>query len=340
LSNRSRSKKHKPGSLGKFINSITKLATNLRHLVPNLLDPTQLGKQINYWIFRWKIWEHFNRWMLRAIVAFLIFFLTYLNFFDRYFLIDNYTVEFAEQSYLAPAEVDRIIDNIQQDKFLGVVPRNQYWFLNEFTLTTAAQEEVNQVTRVRLQKRIWPDQAHLQIQTEPILATLAITEKDSQQYWRIGQNGEVYTADKAGLREKLIHVLTPITISETNSQNERLTLNGYNFQRNPQQFNRLWFVVWAREQLDKYDLPTLNVTWPSLLDTDVILETTNRTQLYFDSNPQQVSQKNLRVRLQEIFRSQILDDIRSGKISYIDFRSSQKRVFVCYRDKPCAKENS
>ena len=74
-----------------------------------------------------------------TLLTFIFGFL-YLAAFDTYFLVKDYDVELPEGSYLSPTEVEKLSDYFNQQKLLGFIPMNGYWFINTPSLTVAARE--------------------------------------------------------------------------------------------------------------------------------------------------------------------------------------------------------
>ncbi len=289
-------------------------------------------KKFNYTLLKFKIFSFLN-WI---IVSILLLGVTgsfiYISFFDQYFLVTNYEVTFGPNSYLEEEEIEAILTRFSTSKTGGVLPENQFWFLNDRNLTISADKAVPEINRVNVKERIWPNKAILEIHTEPILATLSIQENSQRRSWRISQSGRVFTEDKAGLNEQLIHVQRPITYSRLNA-----TFKDYDLEADIDQLNRVWFtnVLWVFFE-EQPGVEIISTQFPSMTDTDVQLMTNTGTTLYFSSDFTTIPRQNLESRLRGVFNSTLADEQIAGRIAYIDFRIPSQAVFVCYRNQPCA----
>jgi hypothetical protein len=292
--------------------------------------------QVNYFLQKYRIFQRFNIFMLSTTLGMLLLFFLYLCFFDTFFLIQNYRVTFAESSYLSPNDVEDVVTTIKEDKLLGFIPNNQFWYLSSRSLTIAAQNEYPEIQSIRVDRKIWPRTAQLQIKTEPILITLGINQSE---YWRIGYDGSVVSEDDAGLRQNLVIVERPVTFNQPDA-----TLQDYSFQgdcqgersnaaQNCLQLNRFWFVKWVWNILDQLQIQYSKTVLPSLFDYDVIIELQSGSRLIFDSGTMstQVQQDRIVSVLDSILGSQV----NTGEIAYIDFRQP-KKVFLCRVGQPCA----
>jgi hypothetical protein len=290
--------------------------------------------------------EKLNNLISYSIVFILTIFLIYLSFFDTNFLVKEYEIFFVDSkspegfkytSFLSDKEIKKVLNTFNQERAFGIIPHNQYWFVNDISLTLAARHAVSDIQEVRIKKRIWPNKLVLEIKTEPILATLGIYERNQKKYWRINQRGEVFTQDTASILENLISVSSPVTLTSQNASGsiEQITLQDYDLQNSHIQLNRLWFANWLWGQLKAQEIDILDTNFPTLLDTNVIITTRNNTKMYFDSDIQKVPREVLTARIEQIFRSQINQELRENKIAYMDFRLETKRVVVCYRGNQC-----
>ncbi|NJS41626.1 hypothetical protein HC766_04775 [Candidatus Gracilibacteria bacterium] len=193
-----------------------------------------------------------------------------------FFLVKTYSVNFAQGSYIDETKTAELIDNIHKDKFLGLIPNNSLWFLNGSNLTLTAKKFNTEVDSIKVQNRIWPNQAIISVTTEPILLTLGI---NGDEYWRISKTGKVVSQDTAKLRENLVVVDKPVIFDKSNTD-----LSNYSFVDNKEQLNRFWFIKWLWRNLDAKEISYNKTTIPSLIDTDVIITTTSGTELLFDIN--------------------------------------------------------
>ncbi len=296
-------------------------------------------KQIKIFLFQLDIKRRLNKLVIFGLILSIILFVFYLAAFDRFFLVNNYRVIFAENSFLAPKEIQQLAVAFNTQKIAGVVPNNQFWFVNDFNLTAIAKKEIPEVNSVKIIDRIWPNTLVIQIRTDPILLTLGVYERNQKKYWRVAQNGRIFTEDSAYLFDKLVFVETPINLVANDQTGEILTLQDYALENSETQLNRLWFIIWLWQQLgpdgEGYDIKIIDTRLPSLVDTDVIMQTRSGVDLYFDSNINQVPRESLRNRLRAVFRSQFREEVLDGKIRYLDFRLQNKKIIVCYAKAEC-----
>jgi hypothetical protein len=172
------------------------------------------------------------------------------------------------------------------------------------------------------------------------LITLAI---NSDEYWRVGRNGDVLSRDDAGLRENVVVVERPISFNRPN-----VSLSQYKFDRNcPKdtdqvinnaeqcdQLNRFWFTIWIWQQLDNLGIKYNKTIYPSLFDTDVFVQTETGSILRFNAG--NMSGNIQQQRLQNVLQSDILNRVNEGKIAYLDFRIA-KKVYICNKGGQCEK---
>jgi hypothetical protein len=282
---------------------------------------------INFYITKWRVFERFNQIVISGLALISFTFISYLCLFDTYFLVKNYTVSFEDYSYLSKKDTTLLINKIKTNKFLGVLPSNQLWFLNSSNLSYISNAINPEVSTFEVQKRSWPNTAQIKIKTEPILLTLGI---NGNEYWRISKTGLVVTQDDAGIRENLVVVDRPVYFNKTG-----ITFQDISFTNNSQQFNRFWYIKWLKEVLVKNNLDVVKINIPSLFDSDVTATTANGTELKFNS-------ESISKDIQEEKLSSFLKDPnfsegqKNGKYKYIDFRIS-KRIFVCDKELECAK---
>ena len=297
-----------------------------------------LKKTVSSWTIGWiqtQLLQRVHRIVVRLLILASIGFIVYLTLFDTYFLVKKYEIVFAKNSYLDSQNVQKIITTFQQQKFLGILPNNQFWFINELSLYHLAREVNSEVTQVKILSRTWPNQVKLEITTKPILVTLGLN--NGQEYWRVGQTGRIVSKDEANLRENLVVVEYPVvlTVSGQVETPQRISFANYSFEQRPNQLNRFWYIIWLWNELDKLQVKVVSTAIPSLsdLDSNVIITTSNNTKLYFDVNTGDAI--NQARRLKFIFESSTLADKEAkGELAYIDFRFP-KRIFVCHKGAKC-----
>ncbi len=282
-----------------------------------------------------RLLQRIHEKVVKLLILASVGFIVYLTLFDTYFLVNKYDIVFARNSYLDSQNIQKIITAFQQQKFLGVLPNNQFWFINERSLYNLARQINPEVTQVKILSRTWPNQVKLEITTKPILVTLSLN--NGREYWRVGQTGRIVSKDEANLRENLVVVEYPVvlTVSGQLQTPQEISFANYSFEQKPNQLNRFWYIIWLWNELDKLQVQVISTAIPSLSDFDsnVIITTSNNTKLYFDVNTGDAI--NQARRLKFIFESSILADKESkGELAYIDFRFP-KRVFVCSRNAKC-----
>jgi hypothetical protein len=283
-----------------------------------------LLKKGNYYLVKFGVLDQFNRFTSYLLLAILSIFVIYISFFDTFFLVKTYTINFQKESYLDESQSEKLIQNIHKSKLLGIIPNNSLWFLNGSNYTLTAKKFNPEIKKIKVENRIWPDNAVLNITTEPILLTLAI---NNEEYWRVSKQAKVISEDTASLRERVVNVKNPVIFDKATS-----TLAGYNFASSEQQINRFWFIDWLWRNLETKNIKVSQTSIPSLIDNDVIIKTDSGVELYFDTSS--ISKTNQLNRINEFFIDSRLQEIKDGSYKYVDFRIS-KRIFVCRKDAAC-----
>lgn len=289
-------------------------------------------KTIRYFFFKYQISSRINGFLGKSLIAILIFTLFYLTFFDTFFLVKSYNFSFASDSYLSEKETAQVASSIRKNYFLGFIPNNQYWFLNERNLTESSKQAVPEIYEVKIKDRDWPNGADLEIRTEPILVTLATTENSGKRYWRVSQEGRVVTEDLNNLREKLVRVEQKVDFNQSG-----VTFQDYKLEENKIQLNRLWFITWVWQLLEGLKIPIRSTNLPSMTDTEVKIQTTSGTNLFFESDVEIIPREVMQERILTILKSSIRDRQDKGEVAYIDFRIPTKKVFICYKGTTCDK---
>jgi hypothetical protein len=321
------------GSFFSWFSYVSKAFIAVQIFVLKLLGKDS-SQTIHQAVRRQQIFAFVNKLIGQGLIAALMLSFVYISFFDRYFLVKTYTYSFGDESYLATDELQRLSDHFSTQSTFGFLPENQYWYLNERNLTLSANEIIPEVNAVRVKDRTWPNQVHLEVDTEPILATLVVTERRQERFWRVSQTGRVISEDEAGLREKLIEVQRPISFDTNNAD-----FQDYRLEEDYLQLNRLWFANWLwlllEEGEESLGIEVRYTAFPSLTDTDVLVVTDQGTELWFDSNVQEIARENQESRIRSVFRSDIYNQHQRGELAYIDFRTSVQKVFVCGKGQAC-----
>jgi hypothetical protein len=306
----------------------------------NLFSLRTVSLNVKYTISKWRIAERMNQFIFGSIFAFTLIFVVYLSLFDTLFLVKSYSISFDyndkthEYSYLDTVATKDLIDNIKKQRFLGLVPSNQLWFLNSQNLTNVAQKSNASVRNISVERRIWPNNAQLKITTEPIILTLGITlgnNTTNSEYWRISREGEIMTSDDSGIREKLVVVDKPVQFNKSDKN-----LRDISFSNNIEQLDRFWFTLWLWDTLKEQNIPILKTSYPSLFDNDVNIHLINGTILQF--NNQTSSKEGHKLRIEQFFSNpKYRVQLNEGKYGYVDFRIP-KRIFICNRGELCEKQ--
>ena len=281
---------------------------------------------LNYYIVKWRIRENFNAFLAKIFATLCVVFIVYLSFFDTFFLIKTYTVEYPTGSYLDEEASREMIEKLKTNRILGIFPNNQLWFINDQNLTLTAQEHAPRVEYIEVSRRQWPNAATLQVTTVPTLLTLEINDGE---LWRIDESGRVISEDTAGLQERVVTVEGSLSFDTQN-----VDFQDYPLYQDEEQLNRLFFIDWLWTMLDERDIEITRTTIPSLQDSDVTLTTANGGRLRFNSES---IVKDLQLKRLDGFLAnpKLRGELDSGALDYVDFRIP-KRIFVCYDNSYCA----
>jgi hypothetical protein len=308
----------------------------------NQFSPRTVFLNVKYTISKWRITERLNQFIFGSIFVFTALFIVYLSLFDTLFLVKSYSISFdyneknQQYSYLDTVATKDLINTIKKQRFLGLVPSNQLWFLNSQNLTNVAQKSNPSVTNVSVERRIWPNNAQLKITTEPILLTLGITlgnNTANSEYWRIARDGEIMTSDDSGIREKLVVVEKSVQFNKSDKN-----LRDISFTNNSEQLDRFWFTMWLWDTLKEQNIPVLKTSYPSLFDNDVNVHLANGTILQFTN--QTSSKEGQKLRIEQFFSNpKYRVQLDEGKYGYVDFRIP-KRIFICNRGELCEKQST
>jgi len=286
-----------------------------------------LDQQRRYWFMKFGILKKINVLISSLLILISLLFISYISFFDTYFLVKNYQVEFTTESYLSEQDTQSLLLTFSQNNLLGILPGNQFWYLNNQHLTQAAQRKFPDIQYVYIKERVWPNTAVLVVATRPILLTLNINQ---DQYWRISQTGDVLTRDDMRLKERLVAVKNEIVINNRNVD----AFKEYSFKQDNIQKEKFWFIDWLWQEMDTIGIKYAQTQIVSLYDTDVIVQTAAGTELRFDSRA--FSRSAQHQRLVSILKNTTLaDQEKDSQIRYIDFRIPGK-VFVCRKDAVCS----
>ena len=296
-------------------------------------------REINSWFVNFHVLRKINKNIFRSIIAFLLIFVIYLSFFDTYFLVKSYDIRFGENSYLSETQTNFLISSLQKNKVFGFIPNNQYWFLNTQTLTASAKGIISDIKEIKLENRTWPNKASLLINTNPILVTLSVKENNEQKFWRVSPDGDIVSADNAGIWENLVTVEKPYQVAFQDKQNNNSpTLKNVSFRNNKVQLNKFNLIQKLWPVLKENEIKVVSTSIPSLVDSDIFFLTENGTKLMFDSqvfdSDNQIRRINEFLRKIDADGNKIIELEKSGKLKYIDFRIP-KRLYFCYNGDKC-----
>lgn len=283
-------------------------------------------KNLNYYVVKWKIGEQFSSYILKSSGLLAVLAIFYLSFFDTFFLIKTYTVEFEEGSYLSEDIAQNLVNDLKSERIVGIFPNNQLWFINSQNVTLTAKNHSKDIEKIEISNRSWPNQAGLRITTKPTLLTLNINDS---QYWRIGIDGSVISEDTAEIKQNVVYVQRPVFF-DTSGAN----FADYPLQQNEDQLNRIYFIDWLWKNLENQGVSNVRTELPSLQDTDVSVTTEAGTTMLFNS---EAIQKELQLtRLRGVLANpEIAREFNDGVIEYIDFRIP-KKIFICYKNTECS----
>jgi hypothetical protein len=298
-------------------------------------------RQINYQLITLQAIKKANHIIAISITAGLLLFFAYLAFFDQNFIIRDYSIKFAEESYLNQSQVKRLVNHFHSQKLYGIFPNNQYFFLNSINLTTSAKEVFPEISKVSVERKKWPNQTELLVEINPILVTLAVKENNETKYWRIGSGGNVLSEDKAGIWENLVSVEKPyFLVEQSKQQSQKLSLQNYTFAKDKNQMKRFEATKEIWRTLYKQGITVISTQYPSISDTDIIIKTDNGTRLFFDSEAFTNSVQSKRINeflASNIDKQMVKESESQGKFAYLDFRI-KKRIYFCKVSEVCAKE--
>ncbi len=296
-------------------------------------------RKINQKLINFQPQKHGNYALCSLICLSVLGFFVYLAFFDQYFIIRQYNIKFLDNSYLNQKQNIDLVNYFNKNKLYGLFPNNQYWFINNMNLTTSAQQLFPSVESVEIERKSWPNSIDLNIKTKKPLLTLSVKENNEQKYWQIAKDGTILSQDKAGIWYNLVTVEKPynLAVQTTGNLSQKFTLQDYDFSKNDIQLKRFLQTNQLFDYLKTIDLKPLTITYPSLSDTDIIIQTEAGTNLMFDA-----SEFNFEVqkkRIAEFFgtaidKHKLLDLEHKGNFKYVDFRITRK-IHFCQKDTKC-----
>jgi len=269
--------------------------------------------------------------LIGIFVLSLVGYSLYLTAFSTEFLVKNYKIKFTPGSFLDKTSTQKLVQAFTQKNILGYIPDNHFWFLNSQSLTAIAKSNNPNITQVQVTGRFWPSSADLTITTQPILATIAI----NSEYYIISQNGHVIGQDFGGLRQKVIIVQSPHKNVDDQELGKAFSEVRPDSTVGNNQLNRLFFIDKALPKLKSRNLNIIRTEIKTLFekDTDVFFITDNETKIVLDGL--NIALDDNLNRLDTLLETtQIGQDLKDGKIDYIDLRV-RDRVYLCYHGREC-----
>jgi hypothetical protein len=295
----------------------------------------QWFRKLNYQLVAFNVTKNLNRLIVGLCVLGLIGFFTYLSFFDQYFTIKKYTVEYIHGSYLNNQQTYDLINHFQKNKLYKVFPNNQYWFANNLSLTASAKEIFPEIQNVNIKNRQWPSNVQLQVETNKPILTLWVTENNEQKYWRINDNGKISSQDKAAIWYNLVKVEKPYVVQGDPSQ--QLSLFNHSFENDPSQKQRFKITKKLLDYFKTIDIDIRATTFPSISDTDIIMESSAGTKFLFDSlafdNDLQIQRLDYFLKFKPD-KNDFYELHKKGIYAYFDFRIAHK-AHVCKVTEKC-----
>lgn len=295
----------------------------------------QWFRKLNYQFVAFDIAKNINRLILGICILSFIGFFTYLSFFDQYFTIKKYTVEYINGSYLNNQQTFDLITHFQKNKLYRVFPNNQYWFANNLSLTASAKELFPEVKSINIKNRQWPDKILLQVETNKPILTIWVTENNEQKYWRINEDGKISSQDKAAIWYNLVKVEKPYSVQGDPSQ--QLSLFDHSFENDPSQKQRFKLTKRLLDYFQSIDIKINSTTFPSISDTDIIMESEAGTKFLFDSL---AFETDLQIQRLDYFlksksdKNDFYELHKKSSYTYFDFRIAHK-AHVCKINEKC-----
>ena len=296
-------------------------------------------RKINQRLINFQPKKYLNHIICGLVCMFVLGFFVYLAFFDQYFIIRQYNIKFIDNSYLNQKQNIDLVNYFNKNKLYGLFPNNQYWFINNLNLTASAQQLYPNVESIEIDKKTWPNSINLNIKTKKPLLTLSVKENNEQKYWQVATDGTILSQDKAGIWYNLVTVEKPYNLAVQTSTNttQKFTLQDYSFNKNDIQLKRFLQTQQLFDYLKSMDLKPLTIIYPSLTDTDIIIQTEAGTNLMFDA-----AEFNLEVqkqRIAEFFetildKGKLVDLEHKGNFKYVDFRIARK-IHFCQKETKC-----
>lgn len=321
-------------------NNIKDISKNWWNSIKSDYYNKQWFRKLNYQLVAFDLRKNLNR-LLAIFCGFgLVGFFVYLAIFDQYFTIKKYIVQYSDYSYLNNQQTFELVNHFQKNKLYRVFPNNQYWFANNVSLTASAKEVFPEINSVNIKNREWPDKVTLQVDTNKPLLTLRVNENNEEKYWRINSNGKVSSQDKSAIWYNLVKVEKPYSLQGENA--EQLSLFYHSFENDPSQKQRFKLTKLLFDYFKSINLPIATTIFPSISDTDIIIESVNGTQFVFDAI---AFEPDIQIERLDYFLKAKLEKNEYYQLekksiySYFDFRIAYK-VHLCKVTEKCNANNT
>ena len=275
--------------------------------------------------------QKFTYLLIKLTVIVSLVSLLYLSIVDTNYLIQDWNLKYPEGVFLDLEQSTKITNKFQDERMLGILPSNQYWFTNDRNLTYLAKTAVPQVKAVKVLNRSFPNKLTLEINLIETVATLVLNVNGSQQYWRIDKFGSTFTQDYTSKYTNLVYVDTPIIFEDSNSKLNNLEI----IKDNTKQLDKIYFTVFIRQLFEKLNYTPTSIRLSSINSSDGIIDVYLGTNTFIRFDVYKFSKQNVEDRVKEVFKSKLLNEkLKSEEINYIDL-SIPKRGYVCYKIYVC-----
>ncbi len=321
------------------------------HRVWSLIDWSKLYsfswiRGVNRQLVKFDVNKNFGKITFFGILTFLVGGFLYFSIIDTSAVINRYQVTFSDNSYLNINQLNKITEDLKDDKVLGFVPNNNYFFVNSNNITKIAQKNFGFVSKVEVVSKEYPNLARLSITTYPASHSLLVKVNNQEEVWLIGDSGEILGQDLSGKKNNLIIVNKPFEINITNPKTgqELVSFGELNLNQYSNFLNKIKLVNQIKKTAQALNIPIQKILFLSILDGEVTVEVGgaggSSTELFFDTSL--TSPEVGIAKFENILQSQNLDNknetyynkLKKNELKYIDFRINRK-VYVCDRGAKC-----
>lgn len=257
---------------------------------------------------------HFARWAVFFFLLLIVYFLT----ISPVFLVKEAVLV---SPGIPPEEINRVL-GVMAQKRKYLIPTNHILFINERNLTVSLQDNFPEIRRITSMRRITHNKIEIEIEERKAFYVW----QTSDSYYLLDQDGIVF--QKLLNYDPLIYpeILIVDRTAKDVGTGDRLGI--------PKILN---FVSTLKELWPEiiHETNFVSLTVPGSATLDILVRTGTGFQVYFDLGRSVKTQlRNLNL----LLTSEIKPETYSG-LSYIDLRLPDT-AYYCYRDAPCAFENS